>query len=470
MPQITTAQPRLAFLAPKFNLLVLRLVVWLLPYWLKYKLHILKIDVTDIDRLVEVYKQAQTGSLRLIIAFRHPSRDDAFCLGYLLTKILPIAARRHRIVFRSPIFAHFIYDRSLPLWAGKFVAWLYPRLGGIPIQRGRTDRVAIETARELLLNGEMPIAIAPEGASNGQSESVSPLESIAAQIGFGGMADLVRLRREEDVAIVPIGIQYYYLHEPWGKLESLICELETACGLVVDRYDSLVAIGQSDGRPMRKLLYDRFYHLSQHLLYQVENFYAQFYQYQIIERPSLEQPLSRTEISQRLQQLLDFALQVSESYFNLPPQGTKTDRVRNIERAGWDWIYRDELTSPENLSPVSRKLADRIATEADLRRWHMRIVESFIAVTSSYVKDRPTIDRFAEIALLLWDIIAQIQDRQSAQRPILGDRRVQLTIGNPIPLSDYWDRYKSGRRQARQATIDLTQELQTAMEGSIDRG
>jgi hypothetical protein len=470
MPQITKAQPRLAFLAPKFNLWVLRLVAWMLPYWLKYKLHILKVDVTDIDRLVEVYKQAQMGRLRLTIAFRHPTPDDALCVGYLLTKILPVAARKHRIVFRSPIFAHFIYDRSKILRAGKIVSWFYRQLGGIPIQWGRTDRLAIKTARELLVRGDMPLAIAPEGTSNGQSESVRPLESIAAQIGFGGMEDLDSVRQEEDVSIVPIGIQYYYLHEPWDKLERLIYELETDCGLLVNRHDSLVAIGQSDGRPMRKLLYDRFYHLSQHLLYQVENFYAQFYQYQILERPELDRAISRTEISQRLQQLLDFAIQVSESYFNLQPQGTKTDRYRQIERAGWDWIYREELTSPESLSPVSRKLADRIATEADLRLWHLRIVESLVAIASPYIKDRPTIDRFAEIALLLWDLVARIQDKKSSDRPVLGDRRVLMTISNPIPLSDYWDRYKSGRRQAKQATIDLTQELQTALEGSIDRG
>ena len=103
--------------------------------------------------------------------------------------------------------------------------------------------------------------------------------------------------------------------------------------------------------------------------------------------------------------------------------------------------------------------------------WHMRILENFLGITDSYVKDRPTIDRFAEITLLLWDLVAQIKSKTpSKPRPILGKRRVQITICNPIPLSDYWDRYKIDREQARQATIDLTQELQTAMEGTIDRG
>lgn len=478
MSQITKAQPQLAFLPPRFNVWVLRLVGWVLPVWLKSRLKIAQIDVADIDRLVEVYKQSQMGRLRLIMAFRHPSSDDSFCMGYLLTKLLPDAARKHRILLKPPVFAHFIYDspkerlrqRGIPLWAGKIVGWLYPKLGGIPIHRRQSDSAGWTTARELLVNGRMPIAIAPEGAANGQSELVSPLESGAAQLGFWAMEDLMAAGRAEDVTIVPIGIQYYYVDEPWSQLEETIAQLEQSCGLAIDRDDSLVAIGQSDRRPMQKLLYDRFYRLTQYLLYQVENFYAQFYRYQIPERPPESQTISRTEISQRLQYLIDFALQVSESYFNLQPKGNKIDRCRRIERVGWNWIYLEELTPPNQLSPVSRGLADRIATEADLRMCHMRIVESFIAVTDSYVKDRPTIDRFAEVTLLLWDLVAQIMGDEGAKRPQLGQRRVQMTICNPIPLSDYWDRYKTGRRHARQATIDLTLELQTSMEGTLDRG
>jgi 1-acyl-sn-glycerol-3-phosphate acyltransferase len=469
MRQITKATAPLAFLPPKFNLWVLRIVIGLLPYWLKSKLQICQIQAIHIDRLVEVYKQSQMGRLRLILAFRHPSGDDPFCMGYLLTKILPAAARDHRISLRSPVFAHFLYDRGIALWAGEFVTWLYPKLGGIPIHRGKADRLALKTARDLLVNGSMPLALAPEGATNGHSELVSPIESGAAQMGFWAMEDLVKVGRMDDVLIVPIGIQYYYVDEPWGKLEQLLHQLELDCGLVVDRHDSLVAIGQSDQRPMRKLIYDRFYRLSQYLLYQMENFYAQFYHYEIPVRAPLEEAISRTEIAQRLQQLLDFALTVSESYFNLKPKGTKTDRSRRIEPAGWNWIYREELQSPNTLSPIGHKLADRIATEADLRMWHMRIVESFVAVTGSYVKDKPTIDRFAEITLLLWDLVARIKGDNPNKRPILGKRRVRMTIANPIPISDYWDRYNSGRQEAKQAVVDLTQELQTSLEGTIER-
>ncbi len=469
MSQITKARAPLKFLPPKFNVWVLRIVTWVLPYWLKHKLQISRIDAVEIDRLVEMYKQSQMGRLRLVLAFRHPSSIDPFCLAYLLTKLLPAAARKHRIWLKSPVFAHFLYDRGIPLWAGKLVGWLLPQLGGIPIHRGRTDRMGLKTARELLVNGLMPLALAPEGATNGHSELVSPLEAGAAQLCFWAMDDLVKAGRNQDVFVVAIGVQYFYIDEPWANLERLIYQLELECGLNVDRHDSLVSIQQSHKRAMQGLLYNRFYRLSQNLLYQMENFYAQFYDYEIPERPPLNRSITRTEIGKRLQNILDFALQVSESYFNIPPKGSKIDRCRRIEQAGWDWIYREELQPPRSLSTISHKLADRIATEADLRMWHMRIVENLVVITGNYVKEKPSIDRFAEITLLLWDLVAQIKGENRSQSPILGKRRAQITICNPIPISDYWDRYLSSRQQAKQAVTDLTQELQTAMEGTIDR-
>ncbi len=476
MHQITRAQAPLKFLPPNFQMWVLKLVIWLLPYWLKRQLKISQINVSEIDRLVSVYKQSQVGKSRLILAFRHSSSDDIFCLGYLLTKLLPISAGQHQIVLEAPVFAHFLYDRGIPLWAGNFVTWLYPRLGGIPIHRGRPDRLALKTAKNLLVNGKMPLAIAPEGATNGHSEIVSPLELGVAQMGFWGMEELIKGGRTEDVLIIPIGIQYYYVGEPWADLEQLLAKLELECGLKVDRRDSLVAIAQFKGsknkelerQPMQKLLYDRFYKISQYLLYQMENFYAQFYHYEIPERPSIEKAISRTTIAKRLQTILNFALQVSESYFNLNPTGTKIDRCRRIEQAGWNWIYREELKNPDELSAIGRKLADRIATEADLRMWHMRIVESFIAVTGSYVKDKPTIERFAETTLLLWDLIARIQGKNPLHRPVIANRRVEMTIGNSISIGDYWNRYIISRRESKQVISDVTQKLQAELEAMIE--
>ena len=65
-----------------------------------------------------------------------------------------------------------------------------------------------------------------------------------------------------------------------------------------------------------------------------------------------------------------------------------------MEQAGWERIIREDLRDKTAISPVERGLADRIAEEADLRMWHMRLVESFVAVTGRYVLEKPTADRF----------------------------------------------------------------------------
>ena len=54
------------------------------------------------------------------------------------------------------------------------------------------------------------------------------------------------------------------------------------------------------------------------------------------------------------------------------------------------------MKSIETISNVERGLANRIAEEARLRMWHMRVVESFVAVSGSYVQENPSFNRFAE--------------------------------------------------------------------------
>ena len=102
--------------------------------------------------------------------------------------------------------------------------------------------------------------------------------------------------------------------------------------------------------------------------------------------PSLESAFQDLEVgikaylnklSERLHNLLDTALRVAEEFFDLKPKGTLIDRCRRLEQAGWDHIYR---LKPQS-STVQRGLADLVAEEASLRIWHMRIVESFVAVT-----------------------------------------------------------------------------------------
>ncbi len=456
---MTEAQPPLEFIPQKINLLVLKCIQLILPYWLKFKTSITIIRGNNVESLVKLWQQFQADEIRLMLAFRHPNVNDPIVLAHLFWKLLPQIAKQQKIKLNYPIHSHFIYDRGIPLWAGNFVGWLYSRLGGTPIQRGKLDLLGLRSARDLFANSTFPIAAAPEGATNGHNEIVSPLEPGIAQLGFWCVEDLKKNNCDRQVIILPIGIQYQYVDPPWQQLDRLLNQLEIDCGLVTEEGRTL---GDRDIQDIA-ILYQRLYHLGEYLLGVMEKFYQNFYHRQIELIPS-DISSDNLRLGMRLQNLLDTALQVAEEYFNLSAKGTKIDRCRRLEQAGWDYIYRGEFKDITKISAVEKGLGDRLAIEAEMRMWHMRIVESFVAVTGHYVREKPTVERFAETTLLLWNLIERIKGNNSHNKPNLGKQKVLITIGEAINVSDRSIDYKANRKKS----VDrLTQDLQMTLESLI---
>ncbi len=432
---------------------------------IKFWAGVTQVQAEDLESLVEAYRRFQAGEIRLLLAYRHPTPRDPVVLFHLLAKTLPQAAARQQVQLIPPLHAHFIYDRGVPIWAGPAVAWLLPRIGASPIQRGRPDRLGLRTIRDLLVNSPFPVAIAPEGGTNGHNEIVGPLEPGAAQLGFWGLEDLRKQDRQEDLWILPIGIQYRFEGDPWLELENLLLQLEQDCGLSV--FDRPPETSEQDW------LYQRLIRLGEHLLAQMEEFYQRFYHKDLKQMapvidPDAELEDPQAQIYQRLQVLLNAALQVAEEYFGLTGKGTVIDRCRRIEQAGWDRIFRQELES-ERVSALEKGLADRVAEEANLRMWHMRLVESFVAVTGHYVAENPTAERFADTLLPVWDLVQKLEGEVMPHQPQLAPQRVIVRSGQPLSVSERWSQYQADRKGARQAVADLTTDLQQALESLIYR-
>lgn len=470
MPKsIHSTQPPLKFIPQRFNPLILKTLHWLLPFFLRFRTRpwlpagILQIEAKNAEVLAEFYQKFQTGKVRFLIAFRHPEVEDPLSMMYLLSRIVPRVARQQNIPLQYPLHSYFLYDRGMTLWAGNWLGWLFSRAGGIPIRRGkRIDRQAIQTARELFANGKMAIAVAPEGGTNGHSGIVSPLEPGVAQLGFWCVEDLQKANRSEEVFIIPVAIQYRYPQPPWGKLDWLLSKLETDSGLPVQE------INKSADQNREEILYQRLCRLAEHLISEMEEFYRRFYHQDIPETISTEESASPNEILiARLHRLMDKALNVAEQYFGLQPQGNYIDRCRRLEETGWSYIYREDLPDIQTLSPLKRGLADWIAEEADLRMQHMRLAESFVAVTATYIKEQPTAERFAETLLLIFDMLSRIKDSTLPGRPRLGWKASQITIGEPISVTERWQKAQGDRQTTRQGMSNLTQELQTALEKLI---
>ena len=443
--------PPLAFLPPRLDRRVLALARPLLPLVLRHGCAITDLQVEGGERLVAAMQAFEAGQSRLMLAFRHPSVSDPICLAALLWQELPRLARRQGVRLRGRPHAHFLYDRGIPLWAGPLVGWLLPRLGGSSIQRGRLDSAGLRSARELLLQGRHPFAAAPEGATNGHNEVVSALEPGLAQLAFWTADDLRKAGRPEAMTVLPIGVQYAWSRPIWRELEALLSTLEREAGLAPP------ALRRAEAAA----LYPRLLALAERMLTLLEGFYRSAYQRPL---PELKTPLDANErLAARLGRLLGTALEVAEDSFAIRPGGDLACRCRRLEQAGWERLYPADADTNARC-PLQRGLADRLGEETERRLWHMRLVESFVAVSGRYVKELPSQERFADTLLLLWDSRCRLLGGDPMRRPCLGPRRVRLRIGAPIAVDGRLEAYRADRRAA---VATLTAELQQALEGLI---
>ncbi|MEN9230339.1 MAG: 1-acyl-sn-glycerol-3-phosphate acyltransferase [Thermostichus sp. DG02_5_bins_236] len=468
LPPRHHAQPPLDFIPPAYSPWLLQGVQRLLPLLLRVRVRrwlpsgIAQVEATGAETLAELYHQFQRGRIRLILAFRHVEVDDPLTGLYFLSRLVPQVAHRQGIPLQLPLHVHFLYDRGMPLWGGKWLGWLLSRLGGIPVHRGRRlDRAALSAARQFIAEGQFPFVVAPEGATNGRSELLNPLEPGTAQLCFWCAEDLAKAGRSESVIILPIGIRYHYTHPSWPRLERLLQHLEKISGLTISSVDPSAAKNRN------RHYTQRICRLGHQVLTQMEAFYTQV----------RHQPLAQTydlPLNTRLERVLQQALMTAEQHFGLPSQGDVNGRCRRIEEAAWTQIYREELRDPRSLSALNRGLLDWNAQQASLYMQHMRLVESCVGLREEYLLEKPSFERLAETALIVFDVLARLKGEAYPARPRLGWRGVRFAVGDPISVTERWaayhaaphraERHQKGRQEAKQAVAQLTEDLRLALE------
>lgn len=488
--RITQAQPALEFIQPQYQPFVRQIGRSLVGAWLRWRKDITRTEVTNPEALVSLYQQFQAGDVRFMMAFRHPTTTDPLIISHTMWNLLPAFARHNGTPLRHPPHVHFVYDRGIPLWAGSAVAWLISRLGGTPIRRGSLDTVGLRSIRQLFMDGLFPMAAAPEGGTNGHNEIVSPIEPGIAQFGFWCVDDLKKAGRDEKVLIVPLGIQYIFETPPWKSVADLLGQLEVDSGLrspntPISETLATLQNGQAPSKAQEDELYRRLHALGEHLLDKMETFYFTYYDVRpeassgtsksytsknsTDESPDgdahLESDDAQESLGKRLHALLSRVLEVAEQSLGIrKPKGSLTDRCRRVEQAAWDRMYRTEINDSTMLPMLDRGLADLVAEEANLRLWHMHLVETFVSVTGKYVAERPNIERFVDTTLLIWKMMQQIGRTSASDFPSLGERYAKVTVGEPMNISERWPEYQAKRRGA---IAHVTQDLQTALESLI---
>ncbi len=417
--------PPLPYLPPQYDLNMVRFMQLMSPYLLYVRSRISRVEEHHLERVVQTQYESELGKTKCIYAFRHPTTDDHFSLLHLFGKSLPRTARQMGVKLHKPCHSFFVYDR------------------GIPVFRGKADRQAMKTMREHLINSTLPLSIAPEGGTNGQSELVADLEPGVVQLGFWTAEDLAKAGRPERVVIVPIGIQYEYTSHAWQHIDRLLLSLEHDCGI-------------HKPRPLPSDRYSRLYDLGIFLVNWVAQHYQKFY-------PNYAVSLDASwDLSQRLQAVIDTILRVAESYFGMEGKGTTVDRCRRLEQAVWDRVFRTDLDLSK-ISNLELAFANQLAKEANASMWHMRIAESIMPVTGTYAKAHPSPSRFAEMLLLMWRAMCRVKLIPFGSTPYVGDRKLILSAGEPIAVSEQLPVYQSSRQQAKECVSQMTQQLKQAL-------
>jgi len=454
---LTRVQPPLKVYPPKPNQLLLKLIRMVTPFWLRGQCGIKQIETRYIDRLVEATKKFQDGKSRYLLAFRHPTTDDPFAMLYLLTYAVPEQAREMGIKLTKTPHSSFVYDRGISLWAGEYINWLFPALGGISIFRGKLDRAALNLIRQQIINGKEPLSMAPEGGTNGKSELVAELEPGIAQIGFWSAEDLLKEGRTEEMLIIPVGIQYEYSAKAWGAIDQTIITIEKECGIT-----------KPEITPNTR--YQRLYDLGSYLVQWVSDYYKNFYGSYANTNTTIT---DTDDLATRVQDLADRILRVAEMNFGIKSKGTAIDRCRRLEQAGWDRIFRNDIKDIAQLSQVERSFADQLALEANYSNWHMKIAESIIGVTSDYVRQHPSPSRYVEVLKLMWSVLQRVTERDQEsvfkETPSFGDRKVIISVAEPLSVSDRLPEYQSSRTAAKECTRKLTEEISNSLNNLIVR-
>lgn len=437
--QVEGVKAPLEFIPPRLNPLVVKLVTGITPLYVKHSLG-LRVSVPEgMDALAREYQRFFNDGDRLILVFRHVHVHDAQVMFYLFDHLLPREARRLGIRLPRAPHAHFLYGRGVPVWAGKWLEWLFSRVGGIPVYHRSLSREGLDTVRSHLTEAAYPIALAPEGQVTYHNGVVHPIEPGFAQLALWARKDLEKKGSPRDVRILPISQYYRYGKEGERVLEDLLGRIETELGQVFE-----TAPEQKENSGTQEIHRDRL-RLRQAgaaVLTRFEDFYRRYYG--LKDFPS-QFDIDRIEIRpedcsrSRVAHLVDAVMRLQEERLGIkhPPKGF-TPRIFTIRQAGWNRIFRKPRRPDGSLSPLDAALNEYLAVEAGLFARHLEVVDLMAYLQPEYALESEDVNRHIEFALNLLDGISRLKGGTIGQRHHVRPCEVKINIGDPVSLKEIY--------------------------------
>jgi 1-acyl-sn-glycerol-3-phosphate acyltransferase len=302
-------------------------------------------------------------------------------------------------------------------------------VGAYSIKRGVGDRQSIKQTLQILQQPQSKLVIFPEGGCSYQNDTVMPFRSGAIELAFKAMAKLVQQEATiPNFYLVPLSLKYLYLHQTDTQLVNSLSRLETALAI----------------QPQTEDVYLRLRAISAQVLTNLE------IEYNLTSA-------NPEDWNQRIQELKEHLLNYCEEKLNITPALQLPARER---------VYKVQYILSS--LPESPKLAH--LNHEHLYLTTVRLL-NFDAIYDGYVAAKPTPERFfATLDRLEREVF-------NIDRPKLkGRRQVEVKIGTPINLKEYWLMCQSNsqipeskNQTSRQATINyLTQTIQQTVQTNLD--
>jgi hypothetical protein len=432
-----------------------RFAVWLLRRfgraYLRFAHGVRETRLLNPAVLHDCYLAFQRGATRLLVLFRHVDVADGPLIMNALAGELDKydrGVRRHREGLPRRPHSQFLYGKDVLDWAGPGARWVFPRLGGIPVVNTRLDRRSHAAIRDTILNGEHPLALAPEGQVTYQMFHVSELTAGTGTMAHWIERDLVSLaRRHEDegererpgILLLPVAIGYQYGNDHPRLIESILGRLETALGIRLASADSI----------RERLLF-----ATDTVLDVVEAAYTAAYPAVFRHHDEHESQTSR------IARLCDRILRCAELGEIRKRESSILRRLFSLRYRVFDIRYRVDV-DPRNLDSVQRSWADfRTLAAATVDR-HAQIVDVLMYLRPEYVADSPTSLRLVEYALNLLDITNRMAGGNIDSRYSPSGKQARVLMGTPI---DAAAAFRNAEQTSKQAIQGLNEDVYRAFQ------
>jgi hypothetical protein len=370
--------------------------------------------------LIDAFKRALSGKSRCIIAFRHPNGGEPQLLTwFFLFRLRSIAAKKGVRFDRRP-HAVFVYGYEVVRWGGWVARLMMPNAGAMPIHHSKMDTKGMARIYNAIIEGNYPLALAPEGQVSYTTDAVPRLEPGVIRIGFQAADRVAEKGLDCPVEVLPLSIHFRF--GSWGKLtlEMLLKKIEKTCGI------------SSNGRKKIPLI-ERMRQIRLHILEVNEERYQ-------IKSDALE------SFEVRLERVINAALETAERMMGIKSEGNFFPRMYRARQLLWDRIYLPDLESFENMSPVKRNTMDLRAGEAWYIGRHVELIDFCWYFRIPLPTENSVLHEKIEYAQNLWDFASRTMGGAFKDRVSIFPRRVIIQAGPVLNLTERLPSYKKDKK------------------------